>query len=305
MPESIVITGGRGFVGRHLVTALQQTYPTTKVMVWDIPEVDITNPATYQDQLQTEQPEWVIHLAALAAVGDSYKNPERVHQINVEGTRQLLESIETSSPATKVMAISSADIYGIAANEYGGQPLPELALDQAQPNSPYAQSKWAMEKLIVEQFNQRCMRVRPFPHIGPGQQTGFVTADFAEQIAKAEIGKQAPIIKVGNLEAIRDFTDVRDVVQAYCLLLEKGEMGEVYHVASGRGVKIQAILGQLLKLATVPISIETDETRLRPSDVPVLVGDASKLQSTTDWEPKIPPEQSLQDILNDWRQRAK
>jgi GDP-4-dehydro-6-deoxy-D-mannose reductase len=162
-----------------------------------------------------------------------------------------------------------------------------------------------MEELIEKRFLKNTLRVRPFPHIGPGQALGFVTADFASQIAAIEKGEQDSVMKVGNLEAKRDFTDVRDVVRAYRLLLQDGELGEVYNVASGKATSIQFVLDELLKLSKVKIKVERDPERMRPSDIPVLVGDANKLKETTGWEPTINLERSLEDILNYWREGKK
>ena len=159
-----------------------------------------------------------------------------------------------------------------------------------------------MEKLIEERFLKNTLRVRPFPHIGPGQALGFVTADFASQIARIEKGEQEPVMQVGNLKAKRDFVDVRDVVQAYRLLMQSGKLGEVYHVASGKAVSIQFVLDELLKLSKVDIKVEQDPERMRPADIPVLVGDAGKLKKETGWQTTISLEQSLKDILNYWRE---
>ena len=295
--QRIVITGGSGFVGQWLQEELRaHGYLLDS---WDRPEVDITDPSTYRTRLEQDQPAWVVHLAAVSSVALSWQDPAVTQRVNVEGTRALLEAIQEVSPATHVLAISTADIYGAVSE----RPLAELPLDDARPNNPYAQSKWDMEQLIETAFSDRCIRVRPFPHIGPGQAKGFVTSDFASQIAAIEKGIQEPIIRVGNLSAQRDFTDVRDVVRAYRLLLEKGEPGDVYHVASGVPRSIQDILDQLRSLTTVEIGVEPDPERQRPSDTPILVGDASKLKKQTGWMPEIGLGQSLQDILDYWREQ--
>lgn len=304
--KTVVITGGAGFVGRHLTAELLAAGWT--VTVWDtrveaVPEaataavVNITDPESYRSRLVVAQPAWIVHLAAVASVGAAARAPEVTHQVNVVATEKLLAAVAADSTQTRVLAVSSADIYGQGSTT----PLMELPLNQAQPRNAYARSKWEMEQMIEERWLDRVVRVRPFPHIGPGQQRGFVTADFASQIAAVEAGKQDPVIRVGNLEAQRDFTDVRDVVRAYRLLLEAGTVGEVYHVASGRAVSIQLILDQLLALSAAKIAIEPDPTRLRPDDVTVIVGDASKLRALTGWQPEIALDQSLRDILSWWR----
>lgn len=303
----VIITGANGFVGRHLIAELQSV--GYEVAAWDrscdgLPPgvenvcVDITKPKTYQASLSEIQPDWIIHLAAFSNVGESFKQPELVREINVEGTRKLLENARALSPKTKVLAVSSADIYGKGSTT----PLPELNFEETLPMNPYAASKLEMERLVVERFNDFVIRVRPFPHIGPGQKLGFVTADFASQVAAVE-KSGGGLVRVGNLEAQRDFTDVRDVVRAYRLLLEKGRVGEVYHVASGKLVSIREILDRLLKLSATKISVVPDPNKQRPSDVPALVGDASKLKEATGWQPQIALDQSLADILSWWRQR--
>lgn len=305
--ETIVITGGAGFVGRYLLGELRREEPQLRLVVWDkncskLPPrvkaqiVDITEPTSYQHYLEVLQPTWIVHLAAMAAVSVALKDPQLVFRVNCDATVWLLETIEAVSPATRVFVVSSADIYGRASAE----PLAELPLSEARPANPYARSKFAMEQAIEERFLERVMRVRPFPHIGPGQSRGFVTADFASQIAAIEAGKQEPVIHVGNLKVQRDFTDVRDVVRAYRLLLERGKVGEVYHVASGKAVSIRFLLDILLAQSTVPITVERDVARLRPADVPILVGDVGKLKRATGWEPRIPLERSLRDIIDWW-----
>ena len=306
--RTVVITGGNGFVGRHLLNELGEFWPQAQLVVWDksvddLPagvlgvEVDITKPETYIDSLKEHKPAWVVHLAAIAAVSTALKNKDLIRNVNTEASEELLEEISKHSDNTQVLAISSAEIYGI---EYS-EPLAELPLDQARPRNPYAESKLLMEKMIEEKYNDFVIRVRPFPHIGPGQDLGFVTADFASQIAAAEKSNQEPVIKVGNLNKGRDFTDVRDVVRAYRLLMEEGKIGEVYHVASEKSVLVSDILEKLIAMAAVKVSVVKDETRVRAVDLSILVGSAKKLREETGWSAKIPLDQSLQDILNWWR----
>ncbi|MEX1111865.1 MAG: GDP-mannose 4,6-dehydratase [Candidatus Andersenbacteria bacterium] len=306
---SAVITGGNGFVGQYLAAELTAQWGDGAVSIWDMQPVaqieglpyvsiDITDPNTYISALQSQQPDWVIHLAAIASVPYAQEHPDQTKRVNVEGTQRLLETVRKVSPHTRVLVVSSADIYGIGSPG----PIVELPLEEAKPRNAYASSKWEAEQVIEQSFNDISIRVRPFPHIGPGQKRGFVTADFASQIVDIEKGKQAPRIQVGNLESIRDFTDVRDVVRAYRLIMEKGAIGEVYHVASGVGTKVQDILDQLLRLSTVPITVEADPARLRPSDTPVIIGDATKLHQQTGWQTTISLEESLRDVLDWWRE---
>lgn len=315
--RTVVITGAEGFVGKWLQKELQQAWPEAEIVSWDLPRIDITKPETYEKSLRGRKLDWLVHLAGLPGVGSSWQQADTVRRVNTEATTLLLEQVVRLSPKTKVLAVSSADIYGVGSPT----PLKELPLDQARPSSPYAQSKWEMERIIEQHFKTQVMRVRSFPHLGPGQRTGFVAADFAAQIATIEknaASRFAPselrgmpsaaaqaVIKVGNLDAQRDFTDVRDVVRAYRMLLEKGQLGEVYHVSSGYAVSIRTVLEQLLRLATVLIAVEQDPARMRPSDIPILIGDASKLRRATGWQPQIPLERTLRDVLDDWRQRVR
>jgi len=307
--DTVIITGGNGFVGRHLVQELKREVPKAKVVVWDRSlerpadgvdgvKMDITKPETYRKSLKSEQPAWIVHLAAVPSATLASQNEEYARQVNVEGTRRLLEEVRRVSPDTRVLAISSADVYGQGSNT----PLLELPLKQARPRNSYAQTKWEMERVVEQRFNDLVIRVRPFPHIGPGQARGYVTADFASQIAAVEAGREEPVIKVGNLEAQRDFTDVRDVVRAYRLLMQQGEIGEVYNVASGKAVGIQHILDKLLELSEVDVRVEQDPKLMRPADIPVLVGDSTKLRKLTGWRPTISLDRSLKDVVGWWRE---
>lgn len=314
--ENIVITGGSGFVGQHLIREASRRWPEARLIIWDKRgkndslgasyfEVDLTDREQVARRLVEDQPVWVVHLAAIAAVPAALKDPELVRRVNTDATRKLLEAAAEQSPSTRFLVASTADIYG-SAPEVAGQGaealLAEMPLTWAKPQNPYAQSKWEMEKIIEEKFNDRVVRARPFPHIGPGQGLGFVTADFASQVAKAEAGDGEAVVRVGNLDAKRDFTDVRDVARAYCLLMEKGRAGNAYHIASGRAVGIKWVLDYFLKLAGRKIEVRQDPERLRPSDVPILLGDAAKIKKETGWEPEIKLEQSLEDVLNWWRE---
>lgn len=312
--DSVIITGGCGFVGKHLVAELSSHAPAVHIIVWDLHpdtlphavefvQCDITNSGTYEQSLRKAQPQWIVHLAGIAALDAARKNPELAHRINMDATVSLMQSVTSSSPATHVLVASSAEVYGEAFLQ-ADKPLAELPLSQCQPVNPYAKSKYDMEVALEEQFLEISVRVRPFAHIGPGQGRGFVTADFASQIAEIEHGMREPVIRVGNLSAFRDFTDVRDVVCAYRLLLTEQSLGQVYNVASGQAVQIQQILDELLSMSSVPITVQEDPDRMRPSDIWRMAGDASKLTSQTGWTPHIPLRQSLRDILNWWREQG-
>jgi GDP-4-dehydro-6-deoxy-D-mannose reductase len=246
------------------------------------------------------QPTWIVHLAAISSVGLAEASPELTMNMNVSATLELLRQARDLSPGTRFLITSSADIYG----QGSSIPIAELPLSHAKPRSVYARSKWEMERGIEKDFLDTVVRVRPFPHIGPGQGRGFVTADFASQIAAIEAGLQKPTLQVGNLFTQRDFTDVRDVVRAYALLMDEKYVGDVFHVARGCAVSIQSVLDYFLQQARVPISVKVHDARLRPSDTPVVVGDSTKLQRLTGWQAQIPLMTSLADILDDWRQKV-
>ena len=305
---SVLITGAGGFVGGHLIAELRKEWVGSNIIALDtniesMPDSvtkyasDISKPETYIDVLKFEKPDWIIHLAAVSSVGFAIDHPEITRTVNVVGTETLLHYVREISPHTKVLVVSSADIYGHG----DSAPIAEKALADCHPANPYAQSKLEMEQIIEKDYSDICIRVRPFPHIGPNQKKGFVTADFASQIADIEAGRQDAVMLVGNLTAIRDFTDVRDVVRAYRLLMESGEIGQVYNVASGKGTPIQAILDSLLAKSSAKVAVRQEPSKMRPSDNPVMIGDVSKLSAKTGWRSAVSLEQSLEDILAYWR----
>lgn len=314
----VLITGAGGFVGGHLIQhLLTQPDLTLYAAVFDPPgqnprldalpvtqhQVELRDPAAVEAEIERTCPDLVFHLAALADVGQSFKDPWGTLENNILAQVNLLEAIKKQRPQARVLIVSSAEIYGSASDPDGLDEHTPLM-----PGSPYSVSKIAQDMLGLQYFVAHhipVIRARPFNHIGPGQTRGFVTADFASQIAAIEAGQHAPVMWVGNLAAERDFTDVRDVVRAYTLMLLKGEPGQVYNVGSGRAYSIQFILDTLLSYSTVEIEARPDPARLRPSDVPRRVGNAARLRQQTGWEPAIPLEQSLLDILNDWRQRTR
>jgi len=218
------------------------------------------------------------------------------------GTVRLLDEIVRLGINPRILLAGSAEEYGKVTPEQ----IPIRETNPLNPSSPYGASKAAVSLLFKQyctKFGLPVLYVRAFNHIGPGQAPGFVTVDFAKQIAEIEAGKREPVMKVGNLEARRDFTDVRDVVGAYWILIREGSPGEVYNVASGTAPAIKEILEILLQKASVKIEVLKDQTRMRPSDVPILLGDIAKIKAKTGWEPTISLDRSLEDILNYWRQK--
>ncbi len=267
----------------------------------DLVKLDLTQKDAIESLIAQKRPDVIYHLAAVASVAASFKDPVTTFNNNVDAELFVLESLRKENLMnTKVMVISSAEVYGYVRPE--NLPLNEDA--PLRPGNPYASSKVAQDFIGLQyalSYKMPIIRVRPFNHIGPRQAPGFVVSDFAKQIADIEKGKQEPVVKVGNLDAKRDFTDVRDMVRAYALLMEKGQSEEVYNIGSGTSHKIQEILDTLIGLSNTKITVETDLQKLRPSDIPEIVSDNTKILDTTGWKPEISLEQSLKDTLDYWR----
>lgn len=314
--KKILITGASGFVGGHLATHLL-TIPDLEIHGTylsddSLYESPVKNTITFHktDLQQKEQidvliheikPDWIFHLAAQANVPISFKDPVATFHANIDSQVFLLEALRKENLLeTRVLIVGSSEEYGYVKPDE----LPVKETTPLRPANPYSVSKIAQDYLAVQYniaYKMPLIRVRPFNHIGPKQKTGYVVTDFAKQIADIEKGRTEPIIKVGNLEAKRDFTDVRDIVKAYPLLLEKGQPGEVYNIGFGVSHKVQEILDILLSFSTIKISIEVDQNKLRPSDVPEIVCDNTQIIQATGWKPEIPLEQTLKDILDYWR----
>lgn len=293
-----LITGGRGFVGTWLAEYLREQ--GDEVVAIDY-EVDVTDPVALLEAVTAAAPDAIYHLAALTHVGDSWKDPLQVLQVNVIGTAALLAAARQCGTDPRVLVTSSAEVYG-AVTDPSLMPLDELT--PTAPLTPYAASKLAAEALIGQAFRghgQEVIVVRPFNHIGPGQTPNFAVPALAKRIVEAD-GRGDSSISVGNLAARRDFTDVRDVVKAYRMLIDSGTPGEVYNVCSGHDVAIEEIATTLLRLAGTSLEFKTDPALTRPVEVPVLRGDPTRLQHATGWKPEIPLDQTLADVLEYWRQ---
>jgi len=294
-----LITGGKGFVGRWLAPHLGER--GDEVTVIDI-ETDVADGAAVRRVLDDVRPDAVYHLAALTHVGESWDDPSQVLRVNVLGTAEILAAARAVSPDTRVLVVSSAEVYGVVRPEQ--LPLTEDA--PALPASPYAASKLAAEAVALQAwrgFGQRVIVVRPFNHIGPGQSPSFFVPALAKRIVEARRSGAASL-PVGTLTTRRDFTDVRDVVVAYRLLMERGAPGQVYNVCSGRDVAMADVAAQLLELAGADLHLETDPALVRPVDVPVLRGDAGRLRAATGWQPTITLATTLADVLASWEGEA-
>ena len=308
-----LITGINGFVGKYLTKLLL----SQGIEVWGsiisesernnfvlIPKkklivCDIRNREQVKNLLQTASPDYMFHLAAQSNVAKSWENIIETYDINMMGTINLLDEMVNTN-ISKILLIGSSEEYGKLSSEY--MPLNEQT--PLNPETPYGSSKASISLLFKQYYYKYKLPVvmaRSFNHIGAGQALGFVTSDFAKQIAEIEKGKKEPLISVGNLEARRDFTSVSDVVRAYLLLAEKGVPGEVYNVASGRAFAIQEILDILLAKAKIKIEVTRDTSKMRPSDVPLMYGDNTKLKNQTGWKPEMSIEECLAEVLEYWR----
>ncbi len=311
---TILITGINGFAGSHLARLLLNDGLDVSGTVLSLKDdhniatfskklriypVDLRKPDNLEEVLKKEKPQHIYHLAGISFVKDSWTEALNVYQVNFLGTFHLLEAVTKSGLSSRILFAGSGEVYGPVQEAM----LPAKEELKPRPITPYAVSKAAAELLCQQYFSSRGLPVvciRAFNHIGPGQDSKFVCSSFAKQIAEIEAGMKEPVIRVGNLAAKRDFTDVRDIVRAYRLIMEKGIPGEAYNVCSGECHPIQSILDTTLKMSRVKIEIKLDKSRLRPADIPVLSGDNSKVTSLG-WKKTITLEKSLEDILNHWR----
>jgi GDP-4-dehydro-6-deoxy-D-mannose reductase len=300
----VLITGAGGFVGGHLTAALKANHPDwTQDAPGGAVGVDVTDPDAVGRWIGESQPDMVVHLAAVAAVTASVKDPRLAWRVNLDGVLNVVLALQEYAPAAHLLFVSSAEVYGQSLNT--GLPVNEDAL--LQPVNPYAASKASADILVRQAMaaGLSATVARPFNHTGPGQSEAFVAPNFAAQIARIEAGIQAPVIEVGSLDDERDFLDVADVVSAYLLLLERRREPAapgVFNVASGEPTRIGDVLEQLLSMAKVRIQVNTDPTRLRPARVPRVVGDASRIRALG-WAPTIPLVETLAAVLED-RRRA-
>jgi GDP-4-dehydro-6-deoxy-D-mannose reductase len=311
----VLITGVGGFVGKHLAKLLLGSQPEAELhgtvlhlsgtLAAGVTHhaLDLRDATATRQLLHEIRPDVIYHVAAIAAVGRSFSTAWETIENNALAQFNVLESCLKLDTRPRVLIVSSGEIYGPARPDH----LPANEDAPLRPSSPYSVSKVTQDMLGLQYFIAHelpVVRVRPFNHMGPGQGEGFVAPDFAMQIARIEAGLQEPRMYVGNLDALRDFLDVRDVVRAYHLLMTHGVPGEVYNVASGVTHSIRDVLNTLVSYSKVPVEVCNDPNRMRPASVPVLWGDASRLKHITGWQPTIPFEQTLLDVLNDCRQRV-
>ena len=313
----ILITGAGGFVGNHLAAYLNGATPDARLVgttlfpservhpaVAENHLIDLKDAAQVRGLLADCRPDAIFHLAAQAFVPRSFEAPWETLENNILAQLNVIQACLSLDLRPRVLVVSSAEIYGSVAPEQ----LPLAEDTEIRPTNPYSVSKVAQDMLALQYYLSHdlpIMRARPFNHIGPGQNDRFVAPAFAMQIAKIEEGLQEAVIYVGNLTAKRDFTDVRDIVRAYSMIIDRGQPGETYNVSSGEARSIRDMLDILLGLSEIDIEVRVDRKRLRPVDVPEIRGDAAKLREDTGWQPAIAFEQTLQDVLADCRQRVR
>jgi GDP-4-dehydro-6-deoxy-D-mannose reductase len=315
----LLVTGVAGFVGRHLLDAWGPgaefhgaDRPTLDAMpdaaglrsrLASYRALDIADPEAMAVAVREVRPDAVVHLAAQSSGAASLVDPVGTYRVNVLGSLYLLEAVRTIAPDATVLIVGSADAYGSGS---AGAPIREDA--PLKPMNPYGLSKAAQDQLgelYAATYRLRVVRTRTFSHTGPGQRPQFALAAFAEQIARVDAGLQPPEIKVGTLEAVREYGDVRDVVAAYRALVERGEPGEAYNVCTGEGHRLRDLLDRLLTIAGVAATVTSDPSRLRTRDVDHVVGDPAKIRARTGWTPVIPLERTLTDLYQDARARVR
>ena len=318
MSERFLITGVNGFVGRYLSRTLlargAEVHGTAFAPGDDplsgagldgvtVHPVDVRIQSEVDEVVSAVQPDGVFHLAGVAFVPDAQANPTLAFDINAIGTIRVLAAVQSRFPRARVVSIGSSEVYGLIDPR-------DLPLDESvalRPISPYAASKAAADLAAyqwAEGVGVDVVRARPFNHTGPGQRVVFVCPDFATQIARIERGECEPRIAVGDLDVIRDFSDVRDIVEAYIVLYEQGERGEAYNICSGVGRTIRRILDDLIELSGTAVEVVVDPAKLRPRRVPEFVGSAAKLRQRTAWRPRHDWAETLASVLADCRERV-
>lgn len=322
MSSKYLITGAAGFVAGHLMEAIfKEKGADVHITALDIAEpnfefitpearknvnfikVDLSDIKIIEKSLKDIRPCCFIHLAALSSVAQSWKEPVESFRNNMSIFLNILEAVRHTSPETRILSVGSSEQYGIV--EEKSLPLKEDSI--LNPISPYAVARVAQEqmsKIYASGYNLDIVMTRSFNHVGPRQSEKFVISGFAKQIAELLKGKRQPVIDVGNLNIVRDFTDVRDVVKAYNLLVEKGRSWQIYNVCSGVGRKLMECLDMLLEAAGVSCEVRVKDELLRPTDNPVIIGDNSKIRDEIGWEPKISFRQTLKDMLSYWMERV-
>jgi GDP-4-dehydro-6-deoxy-D-mannose reductase len=314
----VLITGITGFAGSHLAEHILADHPGVEVfgtMRWrsrtenirgieskiQLLECDLRDQSSVKAIMDRVRPERIFHLAAQSFVPSSWNAPAESLTTNIIGQLNVFEAVRATGIDPWIQIACSSEEYGLVLEDE----LPIRETNPLRPLSPYAVSKVGQDYLgyqYYKSFGMKVVRTRGFNHDGPRRGDVFVSSNFAKQLAAIEKKRKPPVIHVGNLEARRDFTDVRDIVRGYWLALDSGcEPGEAYNLSTGRDYSIQEVLDKLIEMSGLDVEVKEDPERLRPSDVPVLLGDSSKFRKATGWDPRIPYEQTLQDMLDYWR----
>ena len=316
-----LITGITGFAGSHLADYLLAEHPDVEVYGtyrWrsrreniqhlgdqvHLIEADLRDYHSMHRALEISRPDFIFHLAAQSFVPASWSAPTETLTTNITGQTNIFEAVRALELDSVIQIACSSEEYGLVHPDE----VPIKESNPLRPLSPYAVSKVAQDLLgyqYYQSYGLKVIRTRGFNHTGPRRGDVFVTSNFAKQIATIEAGLAEPVIRVGNLTAVRDFTDVRDTVRAYWLAVNHAKPGEVYNIATGVGITIQDLLDRLLAMSTVEVRVEEDPSRMRPSDVERLLGDASKFKADTGWEPQIPFDKTLSDTLEYWREQLR
>lgn len=308
-----LVTGAAGFVGGYLINCLREDMQyqvaaakreteTLPVPADQILSFDLLDGQSTRELLEAAQPDCIFHLAAQSSVALSWKDPWQTVDVNIKGTLNLLEAARALDKQPRILLIGSSEEYGHVREDE----LPVREENPVRPGNLYAATKVCQTqigKIYADAYGMPIVMVRAFNHIGPGQSSQFVVADFCRQVAEFEKGLRPPVLRVGNLQARRDFTDVRDVVRAYALLMEKGSAGELYNVGSGRAIAIESILAILLQYAACEIVVERDPGKIRPLDMPVVQADIGKLARDTGWQPLQKIEDTIGETLEWWRRQ--
>jgi GDP-4-dehydro-6-deoxy-D-mannose reductase len=306
-PRHILITGAAGFVGRHLIAELRHQFPnatitpTAQHAMPGFIAMDVTDAHAVAEVIRTATPDVIIHLAAVAALSVARRDPDLAWQVNLHGTLAVARAIEKYAAGCTLLFVSSADIYGLSFQS--GHPLDENALPR--PANIYAATKAAADLALgaLAAEGARVFRLRAFNHTAPGQSADFVVPALARQIARIKLGRQPPVLRVGALEPRRDFLDARDVCACYAACLRHADRlanGEILNIASGLSRRIGDVLDMLLSIAGVRADIETADVLLRPTDIAIASGDASRARTLLEWRPRITWETTLQDVFRDW-----
>lgn len=310
--ERALIIGAAGFVGNYLIDYLArngvQEIHATKLPIEEykndkavVHELDILDKESIVSLLYEVRPTHIFHLAAQSSVGVAWKKPGLTIDVNIKGCVNVLDAVRELFYKPRILLIGSGEEYGHVKEEE----VPISEDNHIRPGNIYAATK-ACQNMIgniyAKAYDMELVQVRAFNHIGPGQASLFVVSDFCKQVAEIEKGSHEPVLRVGNLNARRDFTDVRDVVRAYYLLATKGKSGETYNVGSGHAVPIREILDEIISKSSSDISVEIDANKIRPVDVPIIEADITKIQEQTGWKPVISISQTIEDTLSYWRE---